>query len=308
MTQSRWLTLIAVLVAGTAQAGNTPRRLTESLAAPSGHSKHKLVKKIYPVAALLAGQHSVDPELLVRTITHTVRPRSWDGQGGSGTIVYQAETRTLTVTQSSFVHEEIRSILKTIVALYGEQRTPAAVIQTTYTTPVATCVHLEPKRPTPDHLKQYGHFVLDNVKVNAMGVSCIIKRIRFMYKGDGIDADVAKCALTNGESEKKTVEAPKALTDLLEKLDKSCGGLKALPASPAPVCVPASGCVPALPCEAVPVCVPQVPVSETKPCLVPVPLRVCPAPPSSVPQPVREEREFDTKDKKREMPKAKPWS
>src|SRR5262249_8070455 len=134
-------------------------------------------------------------------------------------------------------------VLRAIVALYGEQRTPAAVIQTTYSTPLTTPVRLEPKRPTPDHLKQYGHFVMDNVKVNAMGVSCIIKRIRFMYKGDGIDADVAKCALTNGESEKKTIEAPKALNDLLEKLDKGCDGLKAVPKLTSPTCVPSSTCV-----------------------------------------------------------------
>jgi hypothetical protein len=51
--------------------------------------------------------------------------------------------------------------------------------------------------------KQYGHFVIDNIKVNAMGVSTTIKKIKFMYKGDGIEADVAKCALSNGDSERK---------------------------------------------------------------------------------------------------------
>ena len=299
MTQSRWLTLFAVLVAGTAHAGDTPRCPT--MAAPSGPSKHKLVKKVYPVTALVAGHNPVDAALLVRTITHTVRPRSWDGQGGSGTITYQDETRTLTVTQTPFVHEEIRSILKAIVALYGEQRTPAAVIQTTYTTPVTARAHLEPKRPSPDHLKQYGHFVLDNVKVNAMGVSCMIKRIRFMYKGDGIDSDVAKCALTNGESEKKTTEAPKALNDLLEKLDKGIEGLKTPPPPTSGACVPASACAPTPGCTFTPVSVPQVPLPEAQPCLVPI--NVCPAP--SSPATVKSEREFDT-GKKPEMPKAKP--
>src|SRR5262249_12518734 len=112
MTPSRWLTLIAVLVAGTAHAGDKPSRMigVESVPDSSGQSKHKLVKKVYPVAALVAGHHPVDAALLVRTITHTVRPRSWDGQGGAGTIAYQDDTRTLTVTQTPFVHEEIRSI------------------------------------------------------------------------------------------------------------------------------------------------------------------------------------------------------
>jgi len=267
--------------------------------ATSGHSKHKLVKKVYPVAALVAGHNSVDAALLVRTITHTVRPKSWDGQGGAGTIAYQDDTRTLTVTQTPFVHEEIRSILKTIVALYGEQRTPAAVIQTTYTTPVTAPARLEPKRTGPDHLKQYGHFVLDNVRVNAMGVSCIIKRIRFMYKGDGIDSDVAKCALTNGESEKRTIEAPKTLNDLLEKLDKKVEGLKTPPTPTSGVCVPASACVPAPPCASTPLSVPPLP--EAKPCLVPI--SVCPAP--SSPATVKSEKEFD-RDKQPRMPGAKP--
>src|SRR5437764_1205866 len=89
--------------------------------------------------------------------------------------------------------------------------------------PVTRAVYTATPAPLPapatGRSKQYGHFVLDNVKVNAMGVSCTIKRVRFMYKGDGIDADVAKCALTNGESEKKA-DVPRVLTDLLEKLDK----------------------------------------------------------------------------------------
>lgn len=70
------------------------------------------------------------------------------------------------------------------------------------------------KATTP--CKQYGHFVMENVTVNAMGVSAKVKRIRFMYKGDGIDGDVAKCALTDGESEKK-VDSGK-LDTLIEKL------------------------------------------------------------------------------------------
>lgn len=65
--------------------------------------------------------------------------------------------------------------------------------------------------------KQYAHFVLQNVTINAMGVSAKIKRIRVMYKGDGIENDVAKCALTNGESEKKVDSA--MLYKLLEKLN-----------------------------------------------------------------------------------------
>jgi hypothetical protein len=60
-----------------------------------------------------------------------------------------------------------------------------------------------------------------------------------MYKGDGIDNEVAKCALTNGESEKKT-DVPKVLTDLLEKLEKSDGSKKPC-CSSAPACTNGPG-------------------------------------------------------------------
>jgi hypothetical protein len=92
--------------------------------------------------------------------------------------------------------------------------------------------------------KQYGHFVLDNVRVNAMGVSCTIKRVRFMYKGDGIDNEVAKCALTGGESEKKA-DVPKVLTDLLEKISSGGKSDEAREITP-----PKAGACYAVPCPA----------------------------------------------------------
>jgi hypothetical protein len=54
--------------------------------------------------------------------------------------------------------------------------------------------------------KQYGHLVLENVTINAMGVSARVKRIRIMYKGDGIDSNLAKCALTAGDDSGKLAE------------------------------------------------------------------------------------------------------
>jgi len=84
--------------------------------------------------------------------------------------------------------------------------------------------------------KQYGHFVMENVTINAMGVSARIKRIRVMYKGDGVDSDIAKCAMTNGESEKK-VDTGK-LDALIEKLSELLE--KKMPTSMAAPCMPGS--------------------------------------------------------------------
>jgi len=92
----------------------------------------------------------------------------------------------------------------------------------------------------PVQHKQYGHFILDNVRINAMGVTCTIKRIRFLYKGDGLDNEVAKCALTNGESEKKA-EVSKVLTEVLEKLEKT-EGAKTPSCSCFPACPGSLGC------------------------------------------------------------------
>jgi hypothetical protein len=84
--------------------------------------------------------------------------------------------------------------------------------------------------------KQYGHFIMDNVTINAMGVSAKIKRIRILYKGEGVDSDIAKCALTDGESEKK-VDSSK-LDTLIEKLSELLE--KKTPTSMASPCLPGS--------------------------------------------------------------------
>jgi len=78
--------------------------------------------------------------------------------------------------------------------------------------------------PAPKSLsmpaKQYGHFVVENVKVNAMGVSVTIKRIKIMYKGDGIDADVAKCGLT-GKYEAEVQGCGADCLDILKELQQA---------------------------------------------------------------------------------------
>ena len=224
MTRSRWWTLIAVValvplaVRLRADAPKWPQGTCPDLR--PHRINHKLIQKSYPVAGLVAtlsegpaGSRGTD--LLIRAITCAVKPESWSKRGGHGTIDYCPEGKTLIVNQTAGVHERVEAVLKALAAMQPKQ--PAKI------SPITPAAYSSPSA----HLKQYGHFVLDNVRVNAMGVSCTIKRVRFMYKGDGIDADVAKCALTNGESEKKA-DVPRVLTELLEKVqegDKTTGVL-----------------------------------------------------------------------------------
>lgn len=220
MNRSRWWTLIAVLAlvpVAVRSRADAPQGVKIKCAArcpqPSGR---KLIQKSYPVADLIRtlNEEASGSRLLVRAVTCAVKPTSWSVRGGRGTIEYVPEAKALVINQTADVHEGVEAVLKALVAIQAKPHGIQPITRAAYSAPSG-------------QLKQYGHFVLDNVKVNAMGVSCTIKRIRFMYKGDGIDADVAKCALTNGESEKKA-DVPRVLADLLEKVgkeDKSTGTL-----------------------------------------------------------------------------------
>lgn len=215
MTQThKWTALVALTLAGAASGGEM--RPTVSSNAPACRpAGHVLVRKSYAVA-----EQPMAPERLVRTILRAVEPVSWKEQGGAGTIAYRPEDKTLVVRQTADVHRQVASVLKAL-ATVAPRHDAAKVLPAAYSPAQGTSPML------PPHLKQYGHFVLDNLRVNAMGVSCTVKRIRFMYKGDGIDADVAKCALTNGESEKK--DLPKSVMDVLEKLSVESGKQKGCP-------------------------------------------------------------------------------
>lgn len=106
--------------------------------------------------------------------------------------------------------------------------------------------------------KQHFRFVLDNLTFRMGGEGeCKIKRIEFEYKGDGIEADVAKTALTAGNAESSATKAELGeLTKLLERLIEAQTGQKvvkptcSMPPTPAGVCYPSP-----VPCT-MPYCVP----------------------------------------------------
>lgn len=231
MSRKPWWTLVAALTLALPGAAWS--------AAPRGH---KLMRKCYAVADL-----AIAPERLVYTVQHAVEPSSWRERGGPGTMEYRSKEKLLLVRQTAAVHKQIGSVLKALATVRPCVQTDAPqVLPAAYSA----------RSTASDHRKQYGHFVLDNLRVNAMGVSCTVKRIRFQYKGDGIDGDVAKCALTNGESEKKA-DLPQAFVDALEKLGKAqsapakttvtkigAAGVSSTPPTTPPSCLPALTCQP----------------------------------------------------------------
>jgi hypothetical protein len=225
MTPSRWWTLIAVLViplAGAALGAAKPDSHTSKPHAGKRGLVHpKLIRKTYPIADLVDAVSCAD---ITKAIIQAVKPASWHGNGGRGTIEYLADKKTLVVKQTAETHRQIRTVLKALTTICRNDnaatRSRQCIIDTAVqvkNTPAKTAASGQPK--------QYGHFVLDNVRLNAMGVSCTIKSVRLMYKGDGIITDAAKTAVASDGSEKKQ-ELMDAVGSLLEQMgvvSKSCG-------------------------------------------------------------------------------------
>jgi hypothetical protein len=227
MTQVRCWTLFAVLAI--ALVGTDGQAATKKKADPK-KADANLVWKSYPVADLFAGESAEDADLLIKFVTSAIEPSSWASHNGSGQIVCRLPDKVLSIHQTVAVHAQVARLLKALVMLQSDAERRAekqaccgsagamlgqSVVQAACPAPPAPMCCA----PAKSSCKQYGHFVIDNVKVNAMGVSTTIKKIKFMYKGDGIEADVAKCAMTNGESEHKgdLEKLMKQLTELVEE-------------------------------------------------------------------------------------------
>jgi hypothetical protein len=245
MTRSRWWLFAPVLALAVASltAPASPPSCGQKQCGTTQATKSKWKQVTYSLNGVVSSEAGAD--LLIKTIKQTIRPKSWDGQGGRGTIFYpqfEGMRNCLVVHQTAAVHKQLASMLKGLEKLQATReagccemsehgirvaadgiRRPAreaGCCPPCCPSPVAPASYSAAPAPLPgaarpaQSAKQYGHFVLDNVKINAMGVSTTIKRVRFMYRGDGIEADVAKCALTGGESvkaEKETGTATGAL-------------------------------------------------------------------------------------------------
>jgi hypothetical protein len=314
MTRNRWWVLLTVLAV--ALAGTESQAATKAKSAPKKvHAS--LVSKTYPVADLIGDSAGEDAsELLIKFVKHAVKPASWEGHGGKGSVEYYPLGKALVIKQTPAVHAQLSCLLKALVKLQADSArnaekhaccgsamgaAAAALIGSSMSQGVVQAACPAPPAPmccptAKSSCKQYGHFVMDDIKVNAMGVSTTIKKIKFMYKGDGIEADVAKCAMTNGDSERKgdLEKLMKQVSDLVDaqkekkeepkekkqeskvqtlpecgckecdKCDKcdKCDG-KCKMACPAPTCAPtAPACCPycpaPAPCATCPKCDPNV--------------------------------------------------
>jgi RNA polymerase sigma factor (sigma-70 family) len=82
----------------------------------------KLVRRVYPVADLvLTIPDGSKPPDLVRVITRTVEPQSWQEEGGAGTMEYFSDGRSLVVSQTSAVQDQIQELLNDLRACMQDQ-------------------------------------------------------------------------------------------------------------------------------------------------------------------------------------------
>jgi RNA polymerase sigma factor (sigma-70 family) len=75
----------------------------------------KLMRKVYPVRKLLG--RDANEAVLIRLLTRTVKPASWDVRGGSGTVEYYPVGRALVVSQTPDVQEQVEDFLASLHAL-----------------------------------------------------------------------------------------------------------------------------------------------------------------------------------------------
>jgi tetratricopeptide (TPR) repeat protein len=79
----------------------------------------KPVRKVYPVGKLLG--RDANGEVLIRLLTRTVQPASWDVLGGAGAVEFYPLGRALVVSQTPDVQEQIEEFLASLRVLAEEQ-------------------------------------------------------------------------------------------------------------------------------------------------------------------------------------------
>lgn len=234
MTQSRcWLAaaVLALLVTAPPSPAAASEKSKSKTHAPKQHAtKSKLVLRTYPVANLIDAMKSHDADKLISAIVRAVKPKSWAGNGGSATIDYFPKTRSLVIKQTAAGHRQVDVVLKTLSAIYSQTTAPLSCLKCAHSEKPETLAKTAPSGQE----NAYGHLVLDNVRVNAMGINCTIKRVRLMYKGDSNLADAAKGAVANGEAGKPQGMA-NVVNAVLEGMGVCSTPCAAPPCSAAPI-------------------------------------------------------------------------
>lgn len=239
MPRTYWRPLASLLALGLAGPA-VHAQCTSSSSCCTAHSvESKLVKKTYPVGPLLHtfGNCPNCPDLLIQFMTQCVAPNSWSGHGGQGTMSFCPMRMALIVRQTPEVQKQVGGLVKAMdkmASVYGGPMSLVPVgcplLPPPPPLPPAACAY-GPEKPIHEpQPKQHFRFILDNLRIRTEDKAIVtIKHVEVEYAGDGIDADVAKCAITLGESEKKAEKSEEksdkgetnAASDKAEEADKA---------------------------------------------------------------------------------------
>jgi RNA polymerase sigma factor (sigma-70 family) len=76
----------------------------------------KLVTKVYPVLALIGNPNREQTETppLIRVITKTIEPASWNAMGGDGSIEYLPGAASLIIRQSPDIQKQVQELLEAL--------------------------------------------------------------------------------------------------------------------------------------------------------------------------------------------------
>ena len=182
-------------------------------------SEDRMVQKTYPIAPVLHafGCCPSCPDMLVKFMTQCIAPATWSDHGGKGTMDFCPLRMALIVCQTPEVHKQVGALVKAMDQMASAYAGPMTLVPVGYHVPppppmvcpappthVSVPVEKSVHSPEP---KQHFRFVLDNLRFRTDEKNILtIKRVEVEYAGDGIDGDVAKCAITLGQSEKMKAE------------------------------------------------------------------------------------------------------
>lgn len=125
MRLRQWLPIVTLLFV-------LPALAQEPLPVPVAPAPRtpELVRKVYNVAdlvvpvppanaAIAAGEHRKNTKALVRVVTGTVRPYTWDANGGAGRVDFDAAGQALVVQNTPAVVAEVGELIEALRRLQG---------------------------------------------------------------------------------------------------------------------------------------------------------------------------------------------
>lgn len=80
-------------------------------------AKNQLIRRSYSVAGLLLPDRIESAESLMKLLTNTIEPGSWDERGSNGRIEFDPKTESLSILQTATQHMEIDAMLSQVRSL-----------------------------------------------------------------------------------------------------------------------------------------------------------------------------------------------